>query len=478
MPEPRARNWWKISCIGCVGLPCLGLMFTFGFVKCQVSKEADKLAPELAKLKRMGIPTEPEELRPNPPVPDAQNAALLYRRISEENKKIGQLVTKRERDLISLNTGFAGDFAEYRAALKKYQTSFALIDQLPSRPRMDYKQDYSKGFPVEFEEFASVKNVAKMLTARSQFWIDSKQYDRALKDVETQFVIANHLSEEVTLIGALVSIAINAIADASLDRLLYAIQNNQTMLAKTEAMLVRRLKVPNIRRTFYGEMILGRVSVRTIDSWRFFDMMGGADPVEPTGMEKSWDRMTIGNPDVKRMFEARAVAMWRELFEKFPKDDLDWQGFQKAFKDVEKKINADQSLPNKINQVLFPVFDQAALAFAKLAATQRTALLSVKLLRARASGLPKNLSKYGTLAIDPMDGKPMRYLQRGKGFKVWSIGQDLIDQGGKRRVPGASGQDYDIVKGFDIGLPPPTVKPVGAPSSSSGFSTPTVPGAP
>lgn len=443
-------------------------MLTFGFVKCQVSKEADKLAPELAKLKKMGIPTEPEELKPNPPVPDAQNAALLYQKITEENRKIGELVTKRERDLISLNTGFAGDLAEYRAALKKYQSSFALIDQLTSRPRMDYKQDYSKGFPVEFEEFAATKNVAKMLTARSQFWIDSKQYDRALKDVETQFVIANHLSEEVTLIGALVSIAINAIADASLDRLLYAIQNNQPMLAKTEAMLLRRQKVPNIRRCFYGEMVLGRVSIKSVDSWRFFDP-SGSNPAEPTGIEKGWDRMTVGDPGVKRMFEARAVAMWRELFEKFPKDDLDWQGFQKAFKDVETKINADQSLPNKINQVLFPVFDQAAMAFAKLAATQRTALLSVKLLRARATGLPKDLSKYGNLAIDPMDGKPMRYLHRGKGFKVWSIGQDLIDQGGKRRVPGASGQDYDIVKGFDIGLPAPVSKPVST-SGRNGFA--------
>ncbi len=466
MSEPRSRNWLKISCIGCVGLPCLGLMFTFGFIKCQISKEGENLAPELAKLRAMGIPTEPEDLRPNPPISDSQNAAPVYEKIASADKSSSNLASKRERDLISQYSGFPGDLADYRAALKKYEPVFALIETLPTKPGFDMKRDYSKGFLTEFEEFAQMKNVVKMLATRTQFWIDEKKYDRALKDLETQYIIANHLSEEVTLIGALVNIAIGAIADASLDRLLSAIQNNQPMLAKTEAMLVKRLKAPNLRRAFYGEMVLGRVGIQTMESWRAVTSSMFDEDIELSGLEASWDRMTIGDPAVKKMLEARSVAMWRELFEKFPKDDLDWQGFKKAFQEVDAKVQADNSLQNKLNQILFPVFDQASLAFAKSVAQQRVSLLNVKLLRARAPGLPSNLSQFGKLAVDPMDGKPMRYLRKGNAFKVWSIGQDLVDQGGKPRKPGSSDRDFDIVKGTGMGLPSPVIRPVGSAGSS------------
>ncbi len=434
-------------------------MLTIGFVKCQVSKEADQLAPELAKLKQMGIPTEPEDLRPNPPVPEDQNAAFLYKQIEKLNSEIGKTASKRQRDLISLNTSYAGDMVEFRAAHKTYQPVFALIDKLPSRPYLDHRPDFVQGFNLGFTESSTAKDVAKMLTARLVYWIDQKDYDRALRDIEIQYVIANHLSEEVSLLGAFMSIAISAIADASLDRLLHAIQNNHLMLTKTEAMLERRLKLPNLRRALYGELIFMRNSIKHYDSWRSLATENGQYN-EPSSLEKRFDQITIGNPDVQRMFEARTVAMWRQLFARFPENDLDWQAYRRAFQEIEARIQADDSLPNVLNRAIFPTSGDSSIPFAQHAATQRLSLLSVKLLRARAAGLPKDLSKYGTLAIDPMDGKPMRYLANGKDFKVWSVGRDLIDQGGKRRIPGSSSKDFDIVKGFGLGQPAPVTKPV------------------
>lgn len=478
MSEPRSRNWLKISCVGCVGLPCIMLMLTFGWVKCQVSKEGDNLPGELAKLKKMGVPTEPADLNPNPPVPDSNNAVLIYKKIDEAIQKIEKGGNKNHVKLISQYAGFPGDRPDYEAALAKYKPAFALIETLPTRTQVDYKRDYSEGFELLFPEFAKQKNITRMLACRTQYWIDRKDYARALQDVELQYVTANHLSQEVTLIGALVCIANYAIAHASLDRLLYSIQDNQPMLAKTEAMLLRRQSVPNMRQAFYGEVVMGRIGIQNLKSWS--DIEYSSHGGGPDALQRGLDRLTIEDPAFRKMFEARAVSMWREAFEKFPKDDRDWQGYAKAFKEVGDKIEADKSLQNIVNRILFPVFDQASLAFAKTQASQQVALLAVKLLRMKPTGLPANLSGFGKLAIDPMDGKPMRYLRKGNGFKVWSVGQDLKDNGGVKTGPGVSFNMTDIVLGYKIGFPPPTVRAANAPMSirSGGPAAPTAPGPP
>lgn len=468
MSEPRSRNWLKISCIGCVGLPCVGLMLTFGFIKCQVSKEGDNLDGELAKLKKMGVPTEPADLVMVPPVPESDNAATIYRQIESETKKIQKNLDRRYTQVISSYSGFPGDKANYETALSKYQPVFALIDQLPTRSRLDYKRDYTQGYDLLLPEFAEIKNVSKLLACRTQYWIERKDYDRALKDIETQYVIANHISGEVMIIGSLVCIAINAIAHNSLDRFLYAIQDNQPILAKTEAMLMRRQKLPSIRRSLSGEVVSQRIAIQNLKSWAEFNYSDHG-PGEPDGLQKGLDRLTVQDPAFRRMFEARAMAMWREIYEKAPKDEQDWPAYSKAFREVDKKIQADNSLQNKLNQILFPVFDQASQAFAKADASHRVALLAVKLLRMPPNQRPANLSSFGKLAIDPMDGKPMHYLRKGNGFKVWSVGQDMKDNGGVKMGTGIAYNMTDLVLGYKIGFPPPTVKAVNT-SSSGGFA--------
>ena len=145
----------------------------------------------------------------------------------------------------------------------------------------------------------------------------------------------------------------------------------------------------------------------------------------------------------------------------------------RALKKFAREIEADGSIANRMNQMLFPVFDQAATAFGKMQAEHRVALLAVKLLRLRPTGLPPNLSQFGQLAIDPLTGKTMGYVRRGDGFKVWSVGGDLHDHGGRKRGTGFSYKDQDIVLGYRIGFPAPAPKPVNLPAGSRG----TVPGA-
>ncbi|MGQ9520638.1 MAG: hypothetical protein ACUVTP_11225 [Candidatus Fervidibacter sp.] len=72
-------------------------------------------------------------------------------------------------------------------------------------------------------------------------------------------------------------------------------------------------------------------------------------------------------------------------------------------------------------------------------ASQRLAIVAcaLRLYKQEHGRCPETLQalvpKYlPTVPVDPFDGKVLRYQRIGKGFKVWSIGEDLEDDGGTR----------------------------------------------
>ena len=468
----RSRNWLKISCIGCVGAPCLALLLGAGIVKCQADRIGNQLPVELAKLKSMGIATEPEELLPNPPIPDAENAAEHYKKIFAAADKAAGLGKSTDATLLSNYTGHPSDTASYEAVLKRYQPVFDLAAELPEFKKYAPKRKYEDGFDLLFPEFSKMKELVKRESSRTRYLLDKGRKREALQAIEVQYAVSDHLAMEPSLIGALVCIAINAIANVNLDIFLESIQNDGALLAETEKMLQRHTAIPDFRRVMEGELILSRTSFEKIKSGEDLSALLGQDS-GPMTVDTAIDRVTLGNESFRRMFQAKQVEAYRRMFEMLPKDRTDWVAINESMKKFSAQIEADTSVANRMNQIMFPVFDQATIAFAKMEAQNRVALLAVKLLRMRPLGLPRDLSAFGRLAIDPLVGKPMGYVRKGDGFKVWSVGQDLHDDGGRKRAPGLSANDTDFVMGYRIGFPSPTRKAVSLPAGSPGA----VPGA-
>ena len=72
------------------------------------------------------------------------------------------------------------------------------------------------------------------------------------------------------------------------------------------------------------------------------------------------------------------------------------------------------------------------------------AALAVERFRLGAGALPENLAdvvpRYlDVLPEDPYDGNPLRYRKLDKGFVVYSIGKDGIDDGGEPQEARAKG---------------------------------------
>lgn len=450
--ETRSRSWLKISCVGCVGLPCICLMFTFAFMKCQLKRVGDTLEPELAKLRKMGIPTEPEDLVRKPTVPDKDNAAPLYVQIQALQQKVAKDHPDDEKYL----TQFAldpADVAKYREALKRAEPQLQLIEQLKNRPHCDFKNDFSNPDLWPYNESSGSRLAAKMLTCRIRYLMATGQATLALPDIDTQLAIAGHMSEGPIGSDTLAGVSIVSMALTNFKFYLQTILDNPQQLAEAEEILLRRQLNPSIQQALLSELVTGRIQIRNIKSWsEIYFMSHGPD--EPDSFQKALDRATINDPAFLRMYEAKYVQLWREFFESAPKDPRDYKGYIKAMDELELKLEKDNSIENQVNLLMSPVYQNLGESLIREQAQQRTALLAVKLLRRRASGLPPNLKEFGDLAQDPITGKSMGYVVKGRNFKIWNAGQNKVDDGGRLHVTGSGLPTRDSDDGYSFGLDP------------------------
>jgi hypothetical protein len=50
-----------------------------------------------------------------------------------------------------------------------------------------------------------------------------------------------------------------------------------------------------------------------------------------------------------------------------------------------------------------------------------------------------------SVPVDPFDGQPLHYRKKGTSFKLYSIGPDRKDDGGKREEDGKGDRVFEVV---------------------------------
>jgi hypothetical protein len=103
-----------------------------------------------------------------------------------------------------------------------------------------------------------------------------------------------------------------------------------------------------------------------------------------------------------------------------------------------------------LSRIMLPEFSNMDRAVANLEASKELtlALRAVLAYRRARGALPSAIGEVGSFK-DPMDGRALRYERTPKGFKIWSVGMDRRDDGGRPRPSGAtSSSGYDTVVEF------------------------------
>ena len=422
------------------GLPlvcCLGVFVTIGSA---VSRASGTLEGDIAALKKEGFPTEPSDLKNrHPDIDSAQDAAPIYRQIAKltTNKKEERLLNLVGKGLGRKAT--AADRAEAEKALAQLGPVIQLIEQAADRKGCNFKRDWSQGFSLLFPEYAQMRYYTRTLAFKAERQSERGDWQGALVSIRRAQQIGRHASEDPVLIASLVNIACEAISVASFRKIIDRHDDNAAFLQASRKLHAGFGVLPDFRFTLGGEFVMGRQALRGIKSWKELRMDQGE------AREGTFDRLTIG--PLRGAFEAKFVEEYRILAPMLPRDPNNWADANAAMKALDKRVQANDSPLNLVNKIILPTFAQAAQAVGKMQAERRVTETSLRLLQARLTGpLPRTLPTDPNVSIDPFTNAPLKYVRKGRGFTVYSVGQDGVDDGGAARS--TTTKNFDLAATF------------------------------
>jgi len=216
------------------------------------------LERELKALKDSGAPLTPMEVAP-PPVPDEENAALLYRKAfalmvgekSEEEKKAYKALVSFSQKPINWSEENA---SAIRSFLKKNEGALNLVRQATRRDKCRFPLEYKKGYDLLLPHLKKMRELALEAGLQNR----EGQTDESLKTIQVGLRMGKSLFTEPFLISQLVRMAIDSTMLREMEMLLD--RNNEARPATYKA-LIKELNDleghPAFTGSLEGERVMG-----------------------------------------------------------------------------------------------------------------------------------------------------------------------------------------------------------------------------
>ena len=334
------------------------------------------------------------------------------------------------------------------ALLAAYAKPLALVDAVRNRPSVDFARDWDLGTALLFPEYATIRMLARAATVRAERAAARGDDVAALRDLDLARRLAFWSGQEPGLIPMLVRITTESISLEGAERCLVRVAASPSRIARYAAWLREAPPLPRFRDALRGEAFLGVTTIRNLAPFGGFktvlDTQGDSlgQNVDP----KRLRRKGLPADTVARAFLARHLQTWHMAYAATDGFREDPERMGRRLSALEARLNGRKSLSYVLERILFPRFEPAGAAIVQLEARRavRTGFAEALDLRARTGRWPETL---GTK--DPFTGGSL-HLRRGKDFRVYSLGKDRKDDGGRLRREMPKGQDatFDEVAVF------------------------------
>jgi len=451
-----------------ITLPYLLMVMGFIFSATAVlhgSDTAEQIEAEIQKVKDAGEPTSIEELVP-PDIPDERNGAQVYeeafsilKELRDKHKEewkylpyegevkwkdVPESERKKVRNLLLADP----DFVKFYKVIEKASGMEC---------RFIKREEYRKGAALPLPHLASLRSCARMLAARAFILTETGRIDSGLRDCLTGLKISASLSREPILISGLVRIAVDTLILGQLKETLKKGEPGsricRTLIEKTgkemdNDMLYRALLG---ERVIFGMREFPRL-MREVEENKNIEPIkelleyGGKDKEKKT---ESFLKVEDGVRFLEdnELLYLRALADWIALSRK-----PYWEA-RDRLPEMEENLKKFPDEEACLVKLLIPAFSRIFIQEARADAQLGNAeiALACHLYRTKYKVFPDSLEKLTPqflkkLSLDPFTGKDYIYRKKDNGFVVYSVGDNLKDDGG---VPqsGEKGKqaDFDIV---------------------------------
>ncbi len=409
------------------------------------------LKEDIAALKAKGEPISAADLAA-PKIPDSENGAVLYAKAFElmstpqaekDQDVLNHFLTRTDREKDPSLWTKAG------AAMPRCREILRLAEEASSRPKCRFPVKWENGGSAGFPHLAKFRSMTQMARAGAMLNAKNGRMEDAIKSVKLGFGICESLKDEPVLISYLVRVTVTAIAAGSVEDILEYGSVSESQAKHLFDGLASIKLGPDAANAIRTERPMGLWAFDQVRTAKvsLYEMMGFGT----TGNETMETRLSAAALRLRPVLYADERCYLRRMDRTvhnmgMPYREQSRRGLDKVF---------DENFPRYayLTAVLNPTFRRVRAAGDRIdtsIAGVRT-LLALAAYKDRFGSYPSSLadleSRLGwKLPDDEFSGKPLVYRQQGKGFILYSIGENLKDDGAKPRPPGSSysdGYEYD-----------------------------------
>lgn len=467
-----------------LALPVLVLVF-------QHFRGRSMLAAEIARLHAAGETFDIAQLAP-PLVPAASNgmpAFMAARRKFAALEKLpapswfepfspGVAIVPTRMESWGEGAQGTNTWAAVELSMMKLESAFDDLHAALALPYRREERDWSKGFSMLVPALATMKGATVMLGLAALSAAQRGDFTYALAELEAARVLDSDLAPDPLLISQLVRIACASIANSRTWGVLHAQDWSEDQLRALQASLRATNLVEGVVHSLRGERALVLQEFRAKSSSQIapmLDELGSGmnalfgPPTAPMQMPDSLDSaVETAGTAVQRLGEGvRTKIIFPLWYFAWGEQSLatylgvmnEWIAMQQeAGRQHSYKMVVDFNLDARIApggfgerlrgvlpRMLIPALGRAsAKAFrAETESALHQTAIALRRHQLRHGRLPERLDQLvpdflGQVPIDGMDGQPLRYRRDSDSrFSLWSVGEDLVDNGGDPDWPDA-----------------------------------------
>ncbi|HCO95659.1 MAG TPA: hypothetical protein DIU00_17220 [Phycisphaerales bacterium] len=322
---------------------------------------------------------------------------------------------------------------EMKALLTQYiadnNETLELLHEGAAIEHSRYPIDLSAGFETKLPPLSEIRRAVFLLKLEAILHAENGDGESAVRSAKSSFGIARSLAKEPIVVSQLVRVACQSLAATTIEYCINRIELKDEQLVELIECVHNAERISDISCAFVGERCNG-IS--------FFKAPGSVNPDIFNGIPV---RPILELYKTLGLVDSDAI-IYLDLMEEYIKSgQLPLHKRHRAAKTIEAKRKST-SQAHILLHIIVPAFSTITTIEIRKFASLRTArtALSIERYRLAAGKLPDALTDLvpaylDAVPTDPFDGNELRYKKLEPGFVVYSIGEDMSDDGGKEKPP-------------------------------------------
>ena len=287
-----------------------------------------------------------------------------------------------------------------------------------------YPIDLTAGFETKLPPLYEIRTAVKLLKLETILHIENGDGKSAIRSTISSFGIARSLAKESMIISQLVRVACQNLAATTIEYCINRVELTDEQLAELIEYIHNTERNSDMTCAFIGERCMGLSFLKSPGS------------VNPDSIEGIPLQPILELYKALGLADADAIIYLDLMGEYIKSAQLPLHKRQEAVKAIDARLQSTSQIHILLHAIM-PALSRITTIELRTIAQLRTArvALAIERYRLAAGKLPDALTDLvpaylDTVPTDPFDGKELRYEKLGVGFVVYSVGEDLRDDGG------------------------------------------------